>query len=412
MTHELLRVADQIWNGEVSIAERHPMSASGEAVEVLPGVAFVPGFSNAIAIDGGEALVLVDSGGFLNPDQVHSLVRAWSDKPVRYAVFTHGHVDHVFGVGPFDAEAPVEVVAHENVSRRFDRYRLTAGYNSVINQRQFQVPGLQWPTDYRYPDVTYRDVYRLDVDGMTFELNHAKGETDDHTWVWVPGRKVLCCGDLFIWCSPNAGNPQKAQRYPREWAEALRTMRELDAEVMLPGHGFPVVGAARVDEALDATASYLESIVEQTLALMNEGVALEEVVDRVEPPAELAAKPFLQPIYDEPEFIVRNVWRLYGGWYDGDPSHLKPAPPGELAAALAELSGGARRVADEARTRAESGDLRLACDLVELAYAAAPDDPEVLSARAAIYEQRAAAEASTMSQGVYSWVARTSRPGE
>ena len=77
MTHELLRVADQIWNGEVSIAERHPMSASGQAVEVVPGVAFVPGFSNAIAIDAGEALVLVDSGGFLNPDQVHSLVRAW-----------------------------------------------------------------------------------------------------------------------------------------------------------------------------------------------------------------------------------------------------------------------------------------------------------------------------------------------
>ena len=25
-------------------------------------------------------------------------------------------------------------------------------------------------------------------------------------------------------------------------------------------------------------------------------------------------------VYDEPEFIVRNIWRLYGGWYDGNVS--------------------------------------------------------------------------------------------
>jgi len=84
------------------------------------------------------------------------------------------------------------------------------------------------------------------VGGERFELHHGKGETDDHTWTWVPGRGVLCTGDFFIWASPNAGNPQKAQRYPREWAHALRDMQEVDAQVLLPGHGPPVVGAGRV----------------------------------------------------------------------------------------------------------------------------------------------------------------------
>ena len=28
----------------------------------------------------------------------------------------------------------------------------------------------------------------------TFELHHARGETDDHTWVWVPGTRTLCTG--------------------------------------------------------------------------------------------------------------------------------------------------------------------------------------------------------------------------
>jgi len=143
---------------------------------------------------------------------------------VHRAIYTHGHIDHVFGTAAFEAEAPIEVVAHEAVNARFDRYVRTAGYNATINRRQFRVRSLQWPVEYRRPDRTYRD--RLDVeDGeLTFELHHARGETDDHTWVWVPQRRVLCTGDLFIWCSPNAGNPQKVQRYPDEWAAALRAV--------------------------------------------------------------------------------------------------------------------------------------------------------------------------------------------
>ena len=105
---------------------------------------------------------------------------------------------------------------------------------------------------------------------------------------------------------------------------------------------------------------------------MNAGARLDEIIHAVRPPADLAAKPYLQPVYDEPEFIVRNVWRLYGGWYDGNPAHLKPAPDAVLAAALAGLAGGAAALADRAQAAAAAGDLRLAGDLAELAALAAP----------------------------------------
>ena len=112
------------------------------------------------------------------------------------------------------------VIGHEAVDARFDRYSQTAGYNAVINQRQFRAPGLQWPLEYRQPDVTYRDHLDLDLGGDSVELHHARGETDDHTWVWLPERRTLCTGDLIIWCTPNAGNPQKVQRYADDWAVA------------------------------------------------------------------------------------------------------------------------------------------------------------------------------------------------
>ncbi|HBW18708.1 MAG: alkyl sulfatase dimerization domain-containing protein [Streptosporangiaceae bacterium] len=52
--------------------------------------------------------------------------------------------------------------------------------------------------------------------------------------------------------------------------------------------------------------------------------------------------------YDEPEFIVRNVWRLYDGWWDGNPATLKPAPERALAAELASLAGGPGVLAERA----------------------------------------------------------------
>ena len=158
--------------------------------------------------------------------------------------------------------------------------------------------------------------------------------------MWNPGRKVLCTGDLFIWASPNCGNPQKVQRYPREWAIGLRKMQALGAEVLLPGHGLPILGADRIDLALGETAELLESLVDQTLALMNAGARLDEIVHTVQAPAHLLDRPYLKPVYDEPEFVVRNLWRLYGGWYDGNPAHLKPAPDAVLAAEVADLAGG------------------------------------------------------------------------
>lgn len=73
------------------------------------------------------------------------------------------------------------VVAHEGVPARFDRYVLTAGYNEVINSRQFGVTGLRWPTEYRRPDRTYCGELAVEVGGVAFALRHEKGETDDHT---------------------------------------------------------------------------------------------------------------------------------------------------------------------------------------------------------------------------------------
>ena len=412
---DLLGTADKLWTGELTVRQVNPVTVVSDLGEVGPGTAFIPAFGNVSAFTVDDGLVLVDTGNPALAGRNFERIREWTGLQLRTAVYTHGHIDHVSGVGPFEAEATERgwerphVVAHRDVPRRFDRYVVTAGYNTVINQRQFRLPGLQWPTDYRYPDQTYDDRLDLEIGDERFELRHARGETDDHTWVWIPGRRTICTGDLFIWASPNCGNPQKVQRYPRDWALALREMAGLHADLLLPGHGWPIVGADRIRQALTDTADLLDSLVDQTLALMNEGATLDEVLHGVALPTDLLARPYLRPVYDEPEFVVRNVWRLYGGWYDGNPANLKPAPEADLARELADLAGGAARLAERAGEVARAGDLRLAGHLAQLAAQAAPDDPGVHRVRAEVFAQRAEAELSTMSRGVFSWAADESQ---
>ncbi len=408
-------LADALWSGAVSTADAHPFTAFAGLEEYLPGVAFVSSFANVTAVRTGEGLVLVDTGSFFTGPMIREQVRAWSREPVHTAIYTHGHIDHATGVAAFEAEerpagaAPMRVVAHRAVRERFARYRLTAGYNAAINARQFRVGAMAWPTEYRDPDAEYDARLDLDVGGERFELHHARGETDDHTWLWMPARRALFTGDLFIWASPNCGNPQKVQRYPRDQADALERMAALGAEVMFPGHGPPVEGAARVREALTTTAALLRHLHDETLARMNEGASLDAVLASVRAPAELLARPWLRPVYDEPEFVVRNVWRLYGGWWDGDASRLKPARDEALAREVAALTGGASRLADRARELSSQGEHALACHLAEWAARAAPGDEAVAAARAEVYGRRVEAETSLMARGVFADAA-TSKP--
>ena len=224
-------------------------------------------------VDTTEGLVLIDGGVIEAPiiqKEIHKTIRSFSSKPIHTIIYTHGHVgmslfgsqwdtlkliatfgilqDHIGAAYNFPllekGHPKIRVVAHENVAARFDRYKMTVsfeslgntsspiptranpqlGYNSYINSVQFRQK-MPWPTNYVYPDVTYRDEMELTIGGIKFRLFHDKGETDDSTWVHLPHIGAICTGDLFIWATPNCGNPQKAQRYANRSRDTGHCMR-------------------------------------------------------------------------------------------------------------------------------------------------------------------------------------------
>jgi alkyl sulfatase BDS1-like metallo-beta-lactamase superfamily hydrolase len=390
--------------------------------EVADGIAVVESFSHVVAFRADEGLVLFDTSlDALAPACLASL-RGWSDAPVRSIVYTHGHRDHAAGTRTYLDEAEArgdarpEIVGHQNVAHRFDRYELTDGYNAVINARQFgdrRSPAQASTTffdDWVRPDRTYLAEDTLTYGDSRFELHHGKGETDDHTWTWVPEHRAVCAGDFFIWVFPNAGNPQKAQRYPREWVDALRAMAATGPELFLPAHGLPIAGSERIQRVLHGVADTLEELVREVLERMNAGLALDTIVHEVRVPQAILDQPWMQPVYDEPEFVVRNIWRLYGGWYDGNPARLKPPPDSSLALEVAALAGGLDALVRRAGELASAGDLRLAAQVAEWAVQAAPEDRSAHGVRADVYAARRAEEPSLMAKGIFGAAERDSRP--
>lgn len=406
---------------------------SGELSEVADGLSMVESFSHTVAWDSGEGLVCFDASHYNTGTPIVAELQKWRPGRINSLVYTHGHIDHVGGSGAFVAHnaqnghAPLRVIGHENVQRRFDRYRSTESWNILINARQFggvrddlgmtndlrpagggqRLPFFLPPDTADVSDVV-GDFSSYTIGDEVIEFHHGKGETDDHLWSWFPNKKWVATGDFVIWNFPNAGNPQKVQRWPIEWAQTLRTIAAKEPELLLPAHGLPIAGKERIARVLNEIATALENLVREVVGMMNNGATLDEIIHTVRVPADTLALPYLRPLYDEPEFVVRGVWRQFGGWWDGAPSRLKPAQDAHVGAEIARLSGGADVVARRAKELAESGDLRLACHLADFAGWAEPNNPEVHAIRAAVYEIRRKHETSLMAKGIFKGAARES----
>jgi len=218
---DLLTLSTDVIDGRIELAQAGPLNRiTHEFSELNARVGMVEAFSHSIVFRTDAGLVAFDTSNEHGGERCVNAIRQWDKAPFHSIIFTHGHIDHVGGCGAFiDDNHATQVVAHENVARRFERYRLTNGYNHVINERQFgqfrrrgydlagQAQFL--PTSTPEPDITYSHRHSLKVGDTHFELHHAKGETDDHTWAWIPSERAICAGDFFIWAFPMRVIPKK-----------------------------------------------------------------------------------------------------------------------------------------------------------------------------------------------------------
>ena len=226
----------------------------------------------------------------------------------------------------------------------------------------------------------------------------------------MPGRRILCCGDLFIWATPNAGNPQKVQRYPRDWAGGAardgRAGRRADAAGARtaaarrrpdPHRAVGHRGAARVDlRAVDRADERGRVAGRAAAERAGAGRAARTT---------LAAADLRRARIHRPQHLA-SLRRLVG---------RQPRPPEAGARRRARAASWPGSPAEPSGSRPAQGSWPgPASSGSRRTWPSWPRRPsrssrEAHEARAEVYERRAGEAESTMARGIFSWAAGESR---
>ncbi|WP_409180035.1 alkyl sulfatase dimerization domain-containing protein [Amycolatopsis sp. VS8301801F10] len=378
---------------------KNPLYGRGEITEVAPGVRSIGLQGNSLAVETASGLVVVDTGP--SPDLVAPVLDRLGE-PVRWIVYSHGHLGYNYGVPGFFEYAAAHgqrrptVVAHENVVRRYQRYLETAGLQNRINTRQFRRPmaDLTAPPPVTFPDQTYREALTLAPD---VRLLWAPSETDDVTAVWLPAQRILYGSAAVINGIPNIGTPMRTMRDTVRWADTLDRLAALNPAVLVPEFG-PVVREDPVRQ-LTLTAAALRWLRAAVVDELNRGRRVDDIVHDLRYPAELFDVPWMREHYGHREYIVRDIVRSETGWWDGNPTTLHPSRPDVAAAARAEAITDKQAVLDQAERLRADGRVQEALHVIDLLALAPGDDPLIKQART-VKEELCAARATEASSYV------------
>ncbi len=367
-------------------AEAIRPAAAAAAEQIAPGLWCSPGLSNTYLLTTGAGRVVVNTGmGFEGP--VHRAnFDAVDSSPVRYIIFTQGHVDHVGGLDSV-RDPDTTVVAQANWTawrddnERLIPYRasrsafafkdtLAAGIADI--QRRLgatRLPGQSVPV----VDLDFEDTLSLDVGERRMELLAVPGgETTDSLVVWLPEARICLCGNTFGALFGHIPNlvTMRGDRYRDALTviASVERVRDLQPELLVTGHFAPIAGAERIHAELTRLRDAVQYVHDRTVAGMNAGQDVATLMREIALPAEYE----VGQGYGKVSWDVRAVWENYSGWFHHrSTTELYPLGFDAVAADVVELAG-ADAVVQRARAHLHADRPVHAIHLAELV---APDHP-------------------------------------
>lgn len=363
-------------------------------------VAKVP-IANATWINTSDGTVLIDT--LLTPAHGKRMKDELEKTggPVKTIIYTHHHRDHIGGSMAFQADSP-QVLAHRYLPENLERYNRLNVHRSRIASIQFHIPfSPEKERPCLPPTKLYDFDYTFTQGDKTFELFHARAETDDATWVHIPEIRTVVVGDLIIAGLPNIGNPFKPTRFSMPWVRALEAIREKKPELLIAHGGRAVYAGTDITELLEVTIEALLSIQNQVFDAINNDIPVDEMIHQVRLPDHLHNHPCLKPIYSRTEFAVYNIYRWYHGYFDHNPAHLLPRPDREVNAEILSLIEDPQKIIARATALKEDDHLQLALQVLELLFKQDPDYPHARELHLELLEKLCEADHCLMSRNTW-----------
>ena len=237
---------------------------------------------------------------------------AGNDHPVRTLINTHHHGDHTHGnfvFGPATA-----IVGHEKC--RVEVLATGLGTKALW-------PDTDWGNiEIAPPNITFRDWLTVYAGDTQIELIFVgPAHTSNDIVAWLPRQRVLFAGDVVF----NGGTPFVVMGSVSGSLDALKTLRDLKAETIVPGHG-PVTTPA----VLDDVEAYLRFVQDTARSGFDANAS----------PLDLARDTDLGPFADlhDSERFVANLHRAYSELRGEAPG--TPIPLGQVMPDMISYNGG------------------------------------------------------------------------
>ena len=271
----------------------------------LPGIN-----SNSYVLINDNDVMFVDSEG--SPASARSLmagIKTITDKPIRYAVDTHFHIDHAYGNPAIPPD--VEIIGHEFARRMLVGKEAREGTTFVyftkdipsrIENLKKQIaaesdPEKKAPMERQLaqqeaslqaysgnfpltpPNVTVRTDMTLYRGKREIRILYlGRGHTAGDILVYLPQEKALCSGDLFF----KGQIGWQGDAFIDEQIETLEKIKALDVELVMPGHGETIIGKANVLDALNKYQDVLRAQWHQVTEMKKSGLTADQAASKLD----------------------------------------------------------------------------------------------------------------------------------
>jgi len=291
--------------------------------------------SNAAIIEGDSDVLVVDS--HVSPGGAWALreeLKAITSKPIRWVVNSHYHFDHSHGNQIYGPE--VEIIGHD-----YTRAQMVAGKSQDSPAREFFVGGVpnaiknlesrlgnaKTPEE-RAQIENQLAIQRNHLEGTnavkptppTMTLNRTmtlhrgsreirilflgRGHTAGDVVVYLPRERIVATGDLLI-----EGPSYMGDAYFTEWIETIETLKQVDFDTVLPGHGRAFNGKAK----LDHWQAYLRDFWAQAQKFHKAGTPWEEAAKLVDLRSNSANYPTIKAPGITPNHAMRRAYEILDG---------------------------------------------------------------------------------------------------